>query len=103
MTEEEEAELTENQGETADTYEFWIDDETLKFMFVGMKMTATVRELSFGLTYIDRIIGTYCSFLRQLPNNLMDGWREHKYIPPAAKVSNGTDPDGGLEAPDDEG
>lgn len=57
-------------------YEVWVEDEVLEKCFVGMKFDATVRELNFGVSYFDTVIGVYCSFYSVLPNERMIGWRE---------------------------
>lgn len=57
-------------------YEFWVEDALLQRCFLGMKLEATVRHLSFGLDFFDKIAGVYCSFYRILPNEAMIGWKE---------------------------
>lgn len=57
-------------------YEFWVEDVLLQRFFVGMKLEATVRHLSFGLDFFDKIGGVYCSFYQILPNEVMIGWKE---------------------------
>ena len=75
LTEEEEAELVANPPATK-KFEFWLEDEILEHIFVGMKFHATVKELSFGTYFFDAVHGVHCSFLTVLPNQLMIGWRE---------------------------
>ena len=75
LTEEEEAELAANPPPTK-KYEFWLEDELLKHVFVGMKLQVTVKELSFGIYFFDAITGVHCSFFTILPNELMLGWKE---------------------------
>lgn len=84
--------LTEEEEQAGATtrevrdYEFWVEDELLQRCFVGMKFEATVRHLSFGLDFFDRVGGVYCSFYRILPNELMIGWREPgPRLPPRPK------------------
>ena len=75
LTEEEEAALA---GKVPDVkqYEFWIEEDILQHMSIGMKFGAKVTHLSFGVSYFDAINGVYCSFLSRLPNQIMGGWRE---------------------------
>ena len=75
LTEEEEAALAAKAPETKH-YEFWLESSVLSHCVVGMKLEATVTELSFGLAYFDALFGVHCSFYQLLPNELMAGWRE---------------------------
>ena len=75
LTEEEEAYLKMNPPPIKD-YEFWVEEEILEKCAVGMKIEATIRETSFGLTYFDAINGIHCSFYQMIPNELMGDWRE---------------------------
>ncbi|MCJ1401971.1 hypothetical protein MMC11_005188 [Xylographa trunciseda] len=81
LTEEEELELASKPKETK-TYTFWVEDHVMSKLFVGMKFTAHVYKLSFGVWFFDTVLGAYCSFYQVLPNEKMLGWREHKYLPP---------------------
>lgn len=82
LTEEEETALAAKVPETK-YYEFWVEDEILSRCVVGMKLEATVTELSFGLSYFDALSGVHCSFYQLLPNELMAGWRapEKEWLP----------------------
>ena len=75
LTKEEEVALEANPPSTRE-YEFWLEDEVLKHILVGMKFQATVKQLSFGIYYFDAISGIHCSFFTILPNELMLGWKE---------------------------
>ena len=75
LTEEEEAGLATKPPEIRH-YEFWIETDILSQCVVGMKIEATVTDLSFGMSYFDAISGVHCSFYQLLPNELMAGWRE---------------------------
>ena len=75
LTEEEEAALATKPPENKH-YEFWIERNILSQCVVGMKIEATVTELSFGVSYFDAISGVHCSFYQLLPNELMADWRE---------------------------
>ena len=67
---------SDTNKESEPTFEFFIEDHILRSIFPGIKLIATVRELSFGITYFDEISGVYCSFYDVLPNALMDNWVE---------------------------
>jgi hypothetical protein len=56
-------------------YEFWIEESILEDCFVGLKMDATILLLSGGLTILDDIKETMCSFYTWIPNEL---WMERK-------------------------
>ncbi|MCJ1318946.1 hypothetical protein MMC15_004278 [Xylographa vitiligo] len=83
LTEEEELERAGKPQEIK-TYTFWVEDHVMSKLFVGMKLTAHVYKLSFGVWFLDTVLGAYCSFYRVLPNEKMLGWKEHKYLPPRA-------------------
>jgi hypothetical protein len=84
LTEEEEQSLAAtgaNPDQPADatyTYEFFVEDAVLRFLFVGMKIEATVRELNCGFSYFDTVIAVYPSFHTFLPNEMMLGWKDPK-------------------------
>lgn len=90
LTEEEEKEL-EGKQKPITTYHIWVEDEVMSKLFVGMKLVGNLRRLSFGPWYLDSITQVHCSFYDILPNELMLGWREHKYLPPREKKEVGED------------
>lgn len=91
LTEEEEATLALKTPEIKH-YEFWIEEDILSHCVVGMKVEATVTELSFGVSYFDVVHGVHCSFYQLLPNELMAGWREpEKEWLPMRKKAHGVD------------
>jgi hypothetical protein len=56
---------------------FWLEDSTLQYFFVGMKLEVTVSELSIGIKFFDRVMGIYCSFYTALPNEkVIEFWKE---------------------------
>ena len=106
LTEEEELELAAKPKETKN-YTFWVEDDVMSKLFVGMKFTAHMYKLSFGVWFFDTILGAYCSFYQVLPNEKMLGWREHKYLPPRAvnqppKLQVVTRPEGTTEEEEEE-
>lgn len=86
LTEEEEAAAAARGKKQTYYYEFWVEDELVSKMFVGMKFWTAVRKMSFGVTYFDTINSVHCSFYDVLPNELVLGWRGHKYLPPREKI-----------------
>lgn len=93
LTEEEEAALA---GKTPEIkhYEFWVENDILSHCVVGMKVEATITELSFGVSYFDAVPGVHCSFYQLLPNELMAGWKEpEKEWLPMRKKTHGHDAD----------
>jgi hypothetical protein len=55
---------------------FWLEENILEKCFIGMKLKATVRELSIGLKYIDEIMRVECSFYTYLETERLDRWKE---------------------------
>ncbi|KAF2690422.1 hypothetical protein K458DRAFT_474610 [Lentithecium fluviatile CBS 122367] len=51
-------------------YEFWVEDDVLRECFLGMKMDARILTLEGGITILDEVRETMCSFYRWLPNEL---------------------------------
>lgn len=90
LTEEEEKEL-EGTEKPVTTYNIWVEDDVMSKLFVGMKLVGNLRRLSFGPWFLDSITQVHCSFYDILPNELMLGWREHKYLPPRPKRVVGED------------
>jgi hypothetical protein len=56
-------------------YEFWVEDSVLEECFVGLKMDATILSLQGGITILDEVHESMCSFFTWLPNEL---WMERK-------------------------
>lgn len=57
-------------------YVFWVEDDLLRNCYPGLKIDATVKELSIGVSYFDAIQGIYCSFFDISANQRMADWRE---------------------------
>jgi len=51
-------------------YEFWVEDRVLSECFVGMKLDAKILTLDGGITILDDVRETMCSFYKWLPNEL---------------------------------
>lgn len=60
---------------SAQTFEFFVEEELLRFCYPGMKVITTVWELNCGVHFFDEILSVYCSFYTSLFNELMIGWR----------------------------
>ena len=56
-------------------YRFWVEESVLDECFIGMKMDARVLTLNGGMTILDEIRETMCSFFTWLPNEL---WMDRK-------------------------
>jgi hypothetical protein len=56
-------------------YEFWVEESVLQECFVGLKMEASILTLQGGITILDEVHETMCSFFIWLPNEL---WMERK-------------------------
>ena len=74
-----------NVKELVKYHEFWAEEAVLKKIFLGMKFIATVREMSFGVLYMDNCLGSFCNFFEVLPNELMLKHRAFKYLEPRPK------------------
>lgn len=46
----------------------WVEEETLQYCFVGMKIEGEVRELNVGIKWLDRVRAISPSFFEWLPN-----------------------------------
>lgn len=86
LTEEEEAALPAQQAAASREYTIWMDDDTLAKIHTGLKMTADICKLSFGLWFVENVKLMYPSYTIWIPNEIMEGWREHEYIPPKKNV-----------------
>ncbi|KAH6522702.1 hypothetical protein HBI81_141260 [Parastagonospora nodorum] len=56
-------------------YGFWVEESVLNECFIGMKIDATVMILDIGITIMDEVHESLCSFFAFLPNEL---WMERK-------------------------
>jgi hypothetical protein len=56
-------------------YEFWVEENVLLECFVGLKMDASILRLDSGITILDEVRETMCSFFTWLPNEL---WMDRK-------------------------
>jgi hypothetical protein len=56
-------------------YEFLVEDSVLQECFVGMKMDGTILHLQNGITILDEVHESMCSFFTWLPNEL---WMERR-------------------------
>ena len=98
LTEEEEA-VAAAKVPDVKHYEFWIEEDVLQYMFIGMKIGAKVTHLNFGVSYFDAIDGVHCSFFTRSPNQMMGGWREpeKEWLPMRPKNTSGNNMDEGFE------
>lgn len=56
-------------------FEFWVEESVLNECFIGIKIEATVITTEGGITILDDVKETHCSFYTWLPNEL---WMENK-------------------------
>ncbi|KAF4610359.1 hypothetical protein G7Y89_g15761 [Cudoniella acicularis] len=74
---EEDASDDENpKTEEARIESFWLEDDILQLLFVGLKLELLVHELNIGIKFFDTVLGTYCSFFTYLENEKMLSWKE---------------------------
>jgi len=64
-----------HRSSTGQTYEFWVEESILGTCFKGLKIDAKVLQLSGGITILDEVHETMCSFFTWIPNEL---WMEKK-------------------------
>lgn len=114
LTVEEEAEKAATAAGAASEapaeFEFWVEDELLRHLFVGMKFETQVHRTSFGFDYFDVVTAVWCSFFTLLPNEQMIGWREpgpklpmrEKPVEDAQQVEQGEDGGEGENVVDEE-
>ena len=72
-------------------FEFWIEDRVIDKLHVGMKIQATIHQLSFGIYHIDNVHAVRCSFYDILTNEMMLGWKpvEKEWLPPRSQADPG--------------
>jgi hypothetical protein len=56
-------------------FKFWVEENVLNECFVGMKIDASIITLESGITILDEVKQTHCSFYKWLPNEL---WMKNK-------------------------
>jgi hypothetical protein len=64
-----------HRASTDQTYEFWVEEGILKTCFKGLKIDAKVLQLEGGITILDEVHETMCSFFTWIPNEL---WMDKK-------------------------
>lgn len=79
-------------------YDFWVEESVLVECFVGMKLDAEILKLDGGITILDEVHESMCSFFTWLPNEL---WMERK--PKEVRWLKKALADGDDEARDGEG
>ena len=80
-----------SRPEVGTVFEFWIEDHIMEKFLIGMKLEATVRELSFGIHHFDNIHAVKCSFANFLTNEMMLEWKkiEDEWLPRRPKNESG--------------
>lgn len=67
---------TEVKAEEPGLESFWLEDEILELVFIGLKLEVEVHELNVGIKFFDTVLGLHCSFHTYLPNEKMIYWKE---------------------------
>jgi hypothetical protein len=80
------------QASTGQDYEFWVEESVLQECFMGLKMEASILTLQGGITILDEVHETMCSFFTWLPNELWMG-RKPKEVRWLKKGLPGADDD----------
>lgn len=71
-------------------FEFFLEEELLRFCYPGMKVITAVWELSCGLHFFDEIFTAYSSVYTVLANDLlMFGWKKPKDLPADVEDEDG--------------
>ncbi|RKF78326.1 putative argonaute sirna chaperone arc complex subunit arb1 [Golovinomyces cichoracearum] len=77
---EEEEDFTDDESHEEDDEpefeSFWLEEEILQELFIGLKLELIVKELNIGIKFIDSFNSLYCSFHTYLPNEKMAGYKE---------------------------
>lgn len=68
-------------GGVPDEFEFFVEEDYLKFCYPGMKLITSVWELNCGLHFFDEVLMVYGSNYTVLVNDLMLGWKKPQDIP----------------------
>ena len=76
----EEQEEWEQGGGPMLEFEFFLEEELLRFCYPGMKVMTSVFELNCGLHFFDEIFTAYSSIYTVLANDLMLGWKKPRAI-----------------------
>ena len=76
----EEQEEWEQGGGPMPEFEFFLEEELLRFCYPGMKVMTSVFELNCGLYFFDEIFTAYSSIYTVLANDLMLGWKKPRAI-----------------------
>ena len=62
------------------SFEFYVEDEILKWCFGGMKLEVTVNTLSSGMHFLENVTAVKCSFYHMLENELTLKWKEPRFV-----------------------
>jgi hypothetical protein len=78
-----------------EVYDLWVEESVLDVCFVGMKFQGVMREMSFGVRFLDMVGAAHCAFFDVLPNEDMLGWKKHVYLEP--RMGQGGEWDGAIQ------
>lgn len=58
----------------------YMDQDILSLMFKGLKMEVSVKALDNGIHFVHHVVSCKCSFYTSLPNEIMNGFKEPRWI-----------------------
>ncbi|RMZ88486.1 hypothetical protein DV736_g4282, partial [Chaetothyriales sp. CBS 134916] len=79
-SEEKQALAHPSAAQSKDEFLFLLESVIINKLRPGCKIEATVSKLNCGIWFFDEIINTYPSFDTWLPNNMMDDWKEPRWV-----------------------
>lgn len=82
-----------DRGVSGIEFEFFLEEELLRFCYPGMKVMTAVFELNCGVHFFDEVFAAYSSIYTVLANDLMIGWKRPKNYVRNANEGGG-DPEG---------
>jgi hypothetical protein len=59
-----------------ETYTFFVEGAAIQYLFIGMKLEATIHKLRCGVWFMDEFFQAFASFDTWICNELMVGWKE---------------------------
>jgi len=80
---EEEKKAAEPEQPASEVYVFFVEAIILQHLSVGQKLLATVRQLNCGIWFFDEFTRIYPEFDLFLLNELMEDYKEPRYLPDA--------------------
>lgn len=96
---EEEKKSVKSPATSQDEYEFLIEDDVLKYLAVGQKITATIHQMNCKLWFFEEVTRIFPPWDLWLVNELVEDYKEPRWLPGAyAPGAPGwTEPDAASE------